>query len=751
MMPEPTQTVPCRAALTTWPNLTTTDGTAIETTWPEWFATFADAPRFRGDMRHPGWSAAVVEPCVRSKQNVVGLSALVLDYDSGTTLDAAEAHWREWYGLIHTTRKHSAEKHRFRVILPLTRIVTPDEYDTLWRWAESIAVAAGHVIDPATKDPSRFWFLPGGDTYERRALNGQAVDPDPIIASSRKQPDLPPPVEPTPIRRGYGEAALHKACERVRRAPEGTRNDALNSEAYSLARLVAGGVIDDSTARSELRAAGLASGLTGDEVTKTLGSAFSAGLSKPRTPPVLRPVTRGTGTDGPAPASQPVAATALFKRADHVEFAERARAILETSPVTYDDGSFWRYTDAGIWSPLADEAVEHTVAGFSGAWVSTGDDKMKPISITAGACQGATRVLRNSMVSDPDRPLFRAAVPGVAFRDRFVTVRDGQIQTHPHAPEHLARAGLEFDYDPIEHPQLDKFFADLFEGCDDAADRVSLLQEFVGACLLGMAPSYQRCLVLYGTGNNGKSQVLDIARAAFPEGTVVALPPQQWDERFRLPLLVGALGNFVGELPSREIAASETFKGIVTGDAQTAERKNRDAFCFYPTAGHLFGSNGLPTAGDVSAGFFRRFVILPLTKVFPESGEGVERDIGKRIAREERQAIAAWAVAGAARLQRQGGYTVPASVAAMKEAWARDSDSVHLWLDTETEKVEKSDGSGMKHLDVYGAYRDWAKLAGFQPVNITNFGRRYATSGRDRSVISGRARYYVRLRESYER
>lgn len=189
----------------------------------------------------------------------------------------------------------------------------------------------------------------------------------------------------------------------------------------------------------------------------------------------------------------------------------------------------------------------------------------------------------------------------------------------------------------------------------------------------------------------------------------------------------------------------------MTGDAQTAERKNRDAFCFYPTAGHLFGSNGLPTAGDVSAGFFRRFVILPLTKVFPESGEGVERDIGKRIAREERQAIAAWAVAGAARLQRQGGYTVPASVAAMKETWARDSDSVHLWLDTETEKVEKSDGSGMKHLDVYGAYRDWAKLAGFQPVNITNFGRRYATSGRDRSVISGRARYYVRLRESYER
>jgi hypothetical protein len=279
MMPDPTPTAPCRAALTAWPNLTTTEGTSIDTTWPEWFATFSDAPRFKGDMKHPGWSAAICEPCIRSKQNVVGLSALVLDYDSGTTLDAAHAHWREWYGLIHTTRKHSAEKHRFRVILPLTRIVSPEEYETLWRWAECIAQAAGHVIDPATKDPSRFWFLPGGTSYETRPLAGQAVDPDPILASAR-EPELPvaavPPSSDARRTRGYGEAALHKACERIRRSPEGMRNDTLNSEAYSLARLVAGGVIDDAQARTELRAAGLASGLTGDEVTKTLGSAFSA-------------------------------------------------------------------------------------------------------------------------------------------------------------------------------------------------------------------------------------------------------------------------------------------------------------------------------------------------------------------------------------------------------------------------------------------------------------------------------------------
>jgi len=766
MAEQPAPAPPGRCAITTWPNLPSTDGTAIETTWEEFFASLDHAPRFAGDMHHPGWSAAIFEPVVRAKQNVVGLSALVLDYDGGSRIEDAAAHWAEWFGVIHTTRKHKPDAHRFRVILPLTRIVTAEEYEILWRWAESIAAAAGHTIDPATKDASRFWFMPGpqrGGTYELHRLHGHAVDPDPIIASHRyaeneRQREIE---DPTPERRtrGYGNRALEIACDRIRRAAKGQRNDTLNKEAYSIARLVGGGVIDDAVARRDLRAAGLAAGLEPGEVTKTLGSAFSSGLQNPRKAPALRPVDRGpasipasTGTDGPAPQSAPEQRPAghVFKRGDHVELAEVTLARLETSPMTFDDGEFWRYEpDSGLWKKIAGEFVEHTAGSFAGSWIEVGE-KWKPLLISHSACRGAATIARNTLCSRPGRRKFDTATPGIAFRDRFVTVSDGEIKHHAHAPDHLARHGLPFDWDPLAHPEMDKFFADLFEGCDDAADRIKLLQEFIGACLLGMAPSYQRCLVLYGTGNNGKSQVLDIARAAFPDGTVVSLPPQQWDERFRLPLLVGALANFVGELPSREVASSETFKGIVTGDPQTAERKNRDAFTFSPRAGNLFGSNSLPTAGDISAGFFRRFLILPLTKVFPESGEGVERDIGKRIAREERQAIAAWAVEGAARLQRQGGYTVPASVAALKEQWTRDSDSVLLFLETRTANIQKEPNAGLKHTELYEAYVRWAKSLGFVPVNAINFSRRYTASGRTSATISGKARYYVRLLQEHE-
>jgi P4 family phage/plasmid primase-like protien len=764
-------TPPGRCIVTAWSSLKDSkSGTYLETTWDEWFSSsFSEAKPYQGDMRHPGWSAAIFEPCERAISNVAGLSALVLDYDDGGSIESACEHWGDFYGLIHVTRKHTPDAPRFRIILPFTRVVTPDDYVILWRWAHDIAKAAGHTIDPAPKDISRFWYLPGMKSdaqYEHRRFHGHAIDPNPIIASAQLAPtptvlaNVLPFTAPTAPTTSDPATLERRAIAYLARMAPAVAGQHGHDAAWGAALAVVRGFrLDNATAFRVLAAyynPRCSPPWSADELRHKVESAAKdgrrpLGYLADRVSTTPTPAQRGTGTDGPAPA--PTVATdpkPQLKLGDHVEIAERTLARLETptAPMTFDDGAFWRYDPAiGIWSEVAVERVESEVTSFSGGWI-IGGDKWKPLQISRGTCKGVQELIRNTLTTRMPRTLFANARPGVAFKDCFVTVEGGVITRHAHAPEHLARAGLPFDYDPLEHPELDRFFADLFEKCADADARIALLQEFVGACLLGMAPSYQRCLVLFGTGNNGKSQVIDICKAPFPDGTVVALPPQQWEERFRLPLLVGALANFVGELPNREIAASETFKGIVVGDAQTAERKNRDAFTFSPRAGHMFGANGLPTSGDISAGFFRRFVILPLTKVFPEDGAGVERDIGKRIAREERQAIAAWAVEGAARLQRQGGYTIPPSVADMKAEWTVESDSVALFLRDECRRIPKAAGTGTAFKHIYQAYVAWAKGLGLIPCSGVNFGRRYTQAGYEKATIDGKARYYVCTLES---
>jgi len=97
--------------------------------------------------------------------------------------------------------------------------------------------------------------------------------------------ELAPPPALTPPGRGfehfehgtrYAVAALRRATERVARAGIGTRNAALNSEAYGLGRLIAAGLLDGQAVADELAAAAFAAGLTPREIESTLCSAFGA-------------------------------------------------------------------------------------------------------------------------------------------------------------------------------------------------------------------------------------------------------------------------------------------------------------------------------------------------------------------------------------------------------------------------------------------------------------------------------------------
>lgn len=188
MMPcdAPTQKI-APAAVMLWQSLQDTEGTSVTTTWDELFAGWSDPPRFRGDTRHGGWSACICEPPVRAAVNVVGMSALVLDYDGGTLIEDAVDVWSDRLGALHTSRSHKADAPRFRVVLPFTRIVTPDEYAIVWRWAQRLASSAGQRVDPACKDVARFWFRPAltADYQTRRLPGTEALDPDPIVAAHK--------------------------------------------------------------------------------------------------------------------------------------------------------------------------------------------------------------------------------------------------------------------------------------------------------------------------------------------------------------------------------------------------------------------------------------------------------------------------------------------------------------------------------------------------------------------------------------
>jgi Bifunctional DNA primase/polymerase, N-terminal len=87
----------------------------------------------------------------------------------------------------------------------------------------------------------------------------------------------------------YAKAALERECKNVASAQPGTRNNALNTAAFNLFQLVAGGVLDEQEVRDRLFEAAETCRLVADDgaqqVWATIDSGAAAGRQQPRTRP----------------------------------------------------------------------------------------------------------------------------------------------------------------------------------------------------------------------------------------------------------------------------------------------------------------------------------------------------------------------------------------------------------------------------------------------------------------------------------
>jgi hypothetical protein len=138
----------------------------------------------------------------------------------------------------------------------------------------------GYVVAPPSVHPD-------GSIYEWLAQVANVTMPDWLAQRlTRRQPERTPLPD---IQLGsttpYGQRALEQEITAVALAVEGTRNHTLNTAAFALGQLVAGGEVDHNDAYRSLEAAAQAAGLPQNESSKTIRSGFTAGMDEPRRAP----------------------------------------------------------------------------------------------------------------------------------------------------------------------------------------------------------------------------------------------------------------------------------------------------------------------------------------------------------------------------------------------------------------------------------------------------------------------------------
>lgn len=120
----------------------------------------------------------------RKKDTVLTRSGLTLDMDYGTPdiMDEIEMFF-DFHCMIYSTHKHTPEKPRLRLIIPLSREVTPDEYGAVARKvAEEIGI---ELFDDTTYESSRLMYWPSTSAdgeFVFREIEGEVLDPDAVLA-----------------------------------------------------------------------------------------------------------------------------------------------------------------------------------------------------------------------------------------------------------------------------------------------------------------------------------------------------------------------------------------------------------------------------------------------------------------------------------------------------------------------------------------------------------------------------------------
>lgn len=139
-----------------------------------------------------GFVGGYLKGGLRNNQSVVCRSLITLDadYASEDFLDDLELLF-EHECVVYSTHKHASSQRKYRVIIPMVREVSPEEYEFLARIeAKSIGI---DQFDDTTYQPARMMFWPSTSKdgeYVYLDVQGTRLDPDKVLADHPDWKDI---------------------------------------------------------------------------------------------------------------------------------------------------------------------------------------------------------------------------------------------------------------------------------------------------------------------------------------------------------------------------------------------------------------------------------------------------------------------------------------------------------------------------------------------------------------------------------
>ena len=198
---------------------------------------------------------------------------------------------------------------------------------------------------------------------------------------------------------------------------------------------------------------------------------------------------------------------------------------------------------------------------------------------------------------------------------------------------------------------------------------------------------YQKSIIQYGVGSNGKGISQSILKRFFGSDNCASLSLNQMTkDSHSLADLFGKFMNLAGDLDRQALRETGVFKELTSGtDDIHAKRKYLNDLRFLNFAKMIFACNEFPKVYDTTFGFWRRWIILNYPYIFisKEDYDKLEDKGNYKIKNpnifdeiitpEEFSGLLNEALNGLERLRKQKGYSTTKGTEEIKNFWIRMS------------------------------------------------------------------------------
>lgn len=248
--------------------------------------------------------AAIFNNNLRSKNNAIESSLLILDYDHDTFINLDIWNALNVSYAFYTTYSHGTidKPCAYRVILPLTKPIPAKQYQFLYEWACDYSQG----IDTQCKDVSRFMYLPACppdkvDNFKSGCVTDKSfLEWETLIIPYQTQYEIEQFKVQSKLQERknakrkdqnydrYIEVVLKNIQQELSNLTKGTRNNGLNKIAFTLGQLAAsdwtGLTYNGVESFLALHTAHL--GLSDSEIRTTIKSGLTAGFKSSIPPPL---------------------------------------------------------------------------------------------------------------------------------------------------------------------------------------------------------------------------------------------------------------------------------------------------------------------------------------------------------------------------------------------------------------------------------------------------------------------------------